>query len=303
MNEGPRHGRFLGMHRGGWHRVAYTDWGDVRSNHVVVCVHGLTRNSRDFDALARALAPSCRVVCIDVVGRGDSDWLDDPTGYAFPTYEADAAALLARATAGASDPSRLAIDWVGTSMGGLLGMVLAARSGTPIRRLVLNDIGPYIASAALHRINASHARAAAEFETLDAVERQMRVTYAGFGPLTDAQWREVALHGSRRSEKGTFRLACDPAVIAGPARSGSVDANAADEAPPPLDLWRSWDRIRCPTLALRGAASDVLDAQTARDMRLRGPRARVVEFTGIGHAPWLADEAQIAPVREFLLAP
>jgi len=298
MEAQPRHGHLLGVHRGGWHRVAYTEWGDAANPHVVVCVHGLTRNSRDFDALARALAPSCRVVCMDVVGRGDSEWLADGSAYGFPVYEPDAAALIARVTAGA-DPQRACVDWVGTSMGGLLGITLAARAGTPIRRLVLNDIGPYLSSSALQRIRASHARASAEFESVEAVEQQMRATYSTFGPLRDAQWRELAVHGSRRTDRGTFRLACDPAVV-GAASQG--DAKAAEDAPQPLDLWRAWDRIRCPTLALRGACSDVLAGETARDMQARGPRARVVEFAGIGHAPWLMDEAQIAPVRDFLLA-
>jgi len=300
MNEEPRHGRLLGVHRGGWHRIAYTEWGDRSNPHIVVCVHGLTRNSRDFDALARSLASDCRVVCMDVVGRGDSEWLSDPAGYGFPLYEADAAALIARITATARDPDSVVLDWVGTSMGGLLGITLAARAGSPIRRLVLNDIGPYLSSAALQRIKATHARAAAEFDTVEAVERQMRVTYTTFGPLSHAQWRELAVHGSRRTDRGPLRLACDPAVIGPTAQTAG--AESAEDAPPPLDLWRAWDRLRCATLVLRGERSDVLAADTAREMQARGPRARLVEFAGVGHAPWLMDEAQVAPVREFLLA-
>jgi pimeloyl-ACP methyl ester carboxylesterase len=296
----PRHGRLLGVHRGGWHRIAYTEWGDASNPHVVVCVHGLTRNSRDFDTLARSLASACRVVCMDVVGRGDSDWLPDPAGYGFAVYEPDAAALVARITATAPDPDRVVIDWVGTSMGGLLGITLAARALTPIRRLVLNDIGPYLSSAALQRIRSTHTRAAAEFESIEAVERQMRVTYSTFGPLGDAQWRELAVHGSRRTGRGTLRFACDPAVI-GPAAQ-TAGAEPAQDVPPPLDLWRAWERIRCATLVLRGERSDVLSADTASKMQARGPRARLVEFAGVGHAPWLMEEAQLAPVRDFLLA-
>ncbi len=302
MEQQPRHGRLLGVHRGGWHRVAYTEWGDAANPHIVLCVHGLTRNSRDFDELARALAPACRVVCMDVVGRGDSDWLPDGSAYGFPVYEPDAAALIARVTAGAPDPGRVVIDWVGTSMGGLLGMMLAARAGTPIRRLVLNDIGPYVSSGALERIRASHAHATAESASLEDVERQMRVTYATFGPLTDSQWRQLALRGSRRTDRGTYRYACDPAVVGAVAQPAGTGGQPAEEAPPPLDLWRAWDRIRCATLALRGACSDVLTREIADRMQARGPRARLVEFAGIGHAPWLMDAAQIAPVRDFLLA-
>lgn len=302
MQQQPRHGSLLGVHRGGWHRIAYTEWGDAGHPHVVVCVHGLTRNSRDFDALAQALSSHCRVVCMDVAGRGDSDWLADASGYGFPVYEPDAAALIARVTTGARDPGAIAIDWVGTSMGGLLGIMLAARAGTPIRRLVLNDIGPYISSAALQRIRATHARAAAEFETIEAVERQMRATYATFGPLDDAQWRRLAVHGSRRTDRGMYRFACDPAVVGPVAQPASGDARAVEEPPPPLDLWRAWDRMRCPTLVLRGERSDVLTEETAGQMQARGARARLVEIPGVGHAPWLVDPAQIAPVVDFLLA-
>ncbi len=289
----PRHGSLLGVHRGGWHRLAYTEWGDTRNRHVVVCVHGLTRNSRDFDALARTLSSECRVVCLDVVGRGDSEWLEDKTGYGFGTYEPDVAALFARITAGDADPARTMIDWVGTSMGGLLGMTLAARAATPIRRLVINDIGPSVSSAALARVARSHAKAHAELATLEEVERQLRETYATFGPLDDAQWRILAQHGARRTERGTYRIACDPGVVAAP--------NAGEDPPAPLDLWRVWDRIRCPVLVLRGSRSDVLTADIALEMQSRGPGARVVEFANIGHAPWLMTPAQIAPVRDFLL--
>lgn len=298
MEHQPRRHRFLGVHRGGWHGVAYTEWGDAHNPRLVVCVHGLTRNSRDFDALARALAPHRRVVCMDVAGRGDSDWLAEPEGYGLPLYEADTAALLARASAGV-DPAEFTVDWVGTSMGGLLGITLAARAGTPVRRLVLNDIGPCLSVAALARIKATHARAAAEFASLEDVERQMRETYATFGPLDDAQWRTLAVHGSRLTERGMYRFACDPAVL-GPG-PGAAAPDGKDDAARPVDLWRAWDRIRCETLVLRGGLSDVLEADTARDMQARGPRARLVSFPGIGHAPWLADAAQIAAVTGFLL--
>lgn len=298
MEHEPRRQRFLGVHRGGWHRVAYTEWGDADNPSVVVCVHGLTRNGRDFDALARALAPHRRVVCMDVAGRGDSDWLADPAGYGLPLYEADAAALLARVSAG-SDPAELAVDWVGTSMGGLLGITLAARAGTPLRRLVLNDIGPYLSLAALARIKATHARAAAEFASVEDVERQMRETYATFGPLDEDQWRTLAIHGSRPTGRGMYRFACDPAVVGLGPKAAAPDGR--EDAARPVDLWRAWDRVRCETLVLRGELSDVLEADTAREMQTRGPRARLVSFPGIGHAPWLADAAQIAAVTGFLL--
>ncbi|HZE10678.1 MAG TPA: alpha/beta hydrolase [Burkholderiales bacterium] len=308
----PRLNHFLSLGPHGFHRVAYTEWGDPAGQHIVVCVHGLTRNSRDFDELAEYLAVrGCRVVCMDVVGRGDSDWFEHKGDYGFAQYLSDAAALLARVTAaphrisllrrlqGASVGQR--IDWVGTSMGGLIGMMLAARSGSPIRRLVLNDVGPLISWSALVRLKLASTGAGARFASLKDVEEHLREACASFGPLKDEQWRRLAAHGSRLGKDGAYRLAYDPAIMT--ARSGSnAGVEFGSDFMFGIDLWQTWDAIECPTLVLRGAESELLPESTARRMQERGPRVKLAQFTGIGHAPWLMSIDQIEMVADFILA-
>jgi pimeloyl-ACP methyl ester carboxylesterase len=280
----------LGLSASGFHHLSYTEWGDARSPHVVVCVHGLTRNARDFDFLAQALEPHCRVICPDVVGRGQSDWLACKEDYAYPQYLADMTAVIARVSEHLEPDAR--IDWVGTSMGGLIGMLLAAQPGHPIRRLVLNDVGPLVPRAALERI-ASHVGKAPRFASLEEAERYVRLVSAPYGPLTDAQWRHLTEHNARREADGTWAMNYDP---------GIADAFAAWRLQD-IDLWSLWDRVACPVLAVRGMESDVLLEHTAQEMTRRGPRARLIELPGIGHAPTLMAPDQIQAVRDFLLAP
>lgn len=270
----------------GLHRMAYLEWGDPRNPDVLVCVHGLTRCARDFDDLARALAGRYRVVCPDVVGRGDSDWLQDPMLYGLPQYVADMVTLIARLDVPA-------VHWIGTSMGGLIGMALAAQKGTPIGRLVINDAGPVIARGALERIG-TYVGQAPVFASVDQAEQYVRAVSAPFGPHGDAQWRFLTEIVLRKNEDGSFRMHYDPA-IAEPFRRQMPEGD--------LELWPLWDAVRCPTLVLRGERSDLLSRETCRAMSERGPKAKVVEIPGIGHAPTLMFEEQIAPVREFLLAP
>src|SRR5436309_3009528 len=241
---------FQALANGSFHRIAYTDWGNLSNPHVVVCVHGLSRNSRDFDFLAAALTPECRVVCMDVAGRGDSEWLEDKSYYSFATYQSDAAAMLARACA----PR---IDWVGTSMGGLIGMLLAARPGSPIRRLVLNDVGPLIPWGALLRLKGYITRGK-RFTSLDEVELYLREVCASFGPLTDAQWRHLARHGARLSSEGEYQLTYDPKI--GDGLHGHVDPEfpLGPALLRGLDLWNIWSKLAIPPLVLSGAESDVL---------------------------------------------
>jgi len=266
------------------HRLSYVEWGNLRSARTLVCVHGLTRCARDFDALARALLPGFRVVCVDLPGRGDSDWLADPMQYVLPTYLNDVVTLIARLDVDA-------VDWVGTSLGGLVGMALAARAGAPIRRLVVNDAGPVVKAAALERI-ASYVGKAPTFSDLAEAERYIRSVSAPFGPHTDAEWRFMTESMLRPAGDGRLRLHYDPAI----AVAYNIQQPFKD-----LESWSAWDAIRCPTLVLRGAESDLLTRETADEMMRRGPRARLVEFAGVGHAPTLMHEDQIAPVREFLL--
>lgn len=296
---------FLSLGPHGFHRVAFYDWGSSTNPHVVVCVHGLTRTGRDFDALARALAGECRVVCPDIVGRGKSDWLAKRHDYGYPVYVSDMAALMARTwgrngvngfsleklmrkVRGRDEAPR--IDWVGTSMGGLIGMFIASKPNSPIRRLVVNDIGPFVPAAALKRL-ASYVGKNPRFSSLEELTAYLRQIAAPFGPLSDAEWRHLALHSSRQYDDGAWGFVYDP-QIASALRPPFTDVN----------LWPVWDQVRCPTLILRGADSDLLLKKTAQEMLTRGPKSQLIEFPGVGHAPTLTSTEQIAAVREFLLA-
>ncbi|HET9735608.1 MAG TPA: alpha/beta hydrolase [Burkholderiales bacterium] len=296
----------------GFHRIAYTEWGDPAAERVVVCAHGLTRNARDFDFLARRLARRWRVLCLDVVGRGRSEWLAKKADYGFDLYQSDAAALLARATAPGRRtllawllrllPGRArSVDWVGTSMGGIIGMLLAARAGSPIRRLVLNDVGATIPWSALSRMKGLMRRHE-PFADMRAVVRHVREVYAGFGPLTDAQWRHLARHSVTRLKDGRYQLAYDPALEASLWNGSDLDMPIGMELVRGINLWRHWDAIRAPTLLLRGGDSDVLPRDVAREMLGRGPKAQLVEFQGIGHAPALMADDQIRAIERFLAA-
>ena len=288
---------------GGGHRMAWWQWGDAQAPHLVVCAHGLSRQGRDFDVLARALLARAaaqgrplRVACPDVVGRGESDWLPDPMGYQFPTSAADMLAMLG-ALHGQAAIAQL--DWVGTSMGGLIGMTLAGAPGlplpVPIRRLVLNDVGPAIEWTALARIG-QYLGKAGTFATVEAAAAALRAVSQGFGPHTDDEWMALSRPMLRPLPEGGWRLHYDPA-IAVPYRAMTREATAQGEAA----LWQLYDGVKAETLVLRGAESDLLSAATLKAMRERGPRARAVEFAGVGHAPTLVAADQVRVVLDFLL--
>jgi len=276
---------FPALGQGGFHRVAYTEWGDPDNPRVLVCVHGLTRNGRDFDDLARALSDTWRVLCPDVAGRGESEWLADKAQYAYPTYCADMASLIARSGADT-------VDWVGTSMGGLIGMMLAAQHATPIRRMVLNDVGSFVPRASLERI-AKYVGTDPQFAGVSELEAHLRVINGSFGPLTDEQWGHLAEHSARTAADGSVRFKYDPG-IALPFKAGPL----AD-----VDLTAVWSTVRCPVLIVRGCESDLLLEETAKKMVSSRDGVKLVEFPGIGHAPALMDAAQIRAVSEFLRAP
>ena len=297
---------FQSLGNGAFHRIAYTDWGDVANPHVVLCVHGLARNSRDFDFLAAALADHCRVACMDVAGRGESEWLENKSHYTFSTYQNDAAAMLARATAPPKPKwlrkrsAKAKLDWVGTSMGGLIGMFLAAKRGSPIRRLVLNDVGALIPWSALFRMKGYITRGRS-FKSVDEVEAYVRNVCAPFGPLTDAQWRHLAQHTARQNGDDSYALRYDPAI--GENLHGHVDPEfpMGPDMMRGIDLWNVWSKVECPVLVLRGAQSEVLLKKTVDEMRERKPDLEVAEFEGVGHAPALMSADQIRVVKEFLL--
>jgi pimeloyl-ACP methyl ester carboxylesterase len=267
------------------HRVAYVEWGEAGNPDVVICVHGLARCARDFDNLARALSERYRVVCPDIAGRGDSDWLADPMLYVIPQYVSDMVTMIARL-----DVAR--VHWVGTSMGGLIGMALAAQKDSPVSKLVLNDAGPVVAKTALERIG-EYLGKAPSFPSVEAAEQVIRAVSAPFGPHSDAEWRFLTEVVLRKNPDGSWRFHYDP-KIAEPYRKHMPDKD--------LELWPLWDAESCPTLVIRGAQSDLLSKATAEEMTRRGPKAKLVELPGIGHAPSLLHEDQIAIVREFLVA-
>ncbi len=278
--------QLLCLNSQGFHRLHYTDWGDPANPRAVICVHGLTRNCRDFDALAAALQDELRVISVSIAGRGLSDWLPNKDDYGYPQYMSDMTALLARITAtGARD-----IQWVGTSMGGMLGMLLACRPNTPIRRLVLNDVGTLIPKASMERIGA-YVGQDPRFDSFEAFERYVRTVSAPFGPLTDSQWQHLARHNARQHADGRWGVIYDPDIAQPFRKSAARD----------IVLWNPYEAIRCPTLLLRGAESDLLLRDTALEMTRRGPKPQLVEFAGVGHAPALMADDQIAVVREFLL--
>lgn len=288
------------------HRMAYWAWGTAGAEHTVVCVHGLSRQGRDFDVLAQALVArvaqaggSIRVICPDVVGRGQSDWLADPQGYQLPAYAADMLALLAHL-----QPKTL--DWVGTSMGGLIGLAVCAHAasvGASVRRLVLNDVGPVIQWEALARIGTYLGRSV-QFASLQQAADAMWAISSSFGPHTPAQWLELSRYmvkpvpggDGTPNAQGPVTLHYDPA-IAVPFASVTQESAAQGEAL----LWQLYDSITAQTLLLRGAQSDLLSPQTAQQMTERGPHARLVEFSGVGHAPTLIAPDQVDTVASFLL--
>lgn len=285
-----RSDHYLSLGPAGFHTLAYKEWGHSRAQKTCICVHGLTRNSRDFDWLAASLmqAGDRRIVCPDIIGRGESDYLSPVSmhAYGYPQYISDSTALLAHLNA--ED-----VDWIGTSMGGLIGMFLAAYPHTPIRSLVLNDVGPFIPKAAIEKLQ-SYVGNDVMFPTLLAVEEYLRHIHAPFGVLTDEQWHHMALHTARKMPTG-YTLAYDPNI-------GKVlRALEAQD----VDLWAIWDQITCPTLVIRGTESNLLLPDTVREMQKRGPGRRglvsVIEIKGAGHAPGLRAPNQIDAIRSWLV--
>ncbi len=283
-----REGKVKCLSAAGFHHMAYVEWGDAANPKVLVCVHGLTRCARDFDFLAQALADDYRVVCPDVVGRGRSDWLRNKSLYGLEQYCADMTTLLARLNVET-------VHWVGTSMGGLIGMVMASQPESPITRLVLNDVGPMITVASLVRIG-EYLGNAPRFDSIEQAEAFVRVVSAPFGRFSDAQWRHLTVHVTRTAADGKVEFAYDPGIVVH-FRELQESGGGKD-----IELWPFYDGIGCPTLLLRGETSDLLTHDAALQMSRRGPRATLVEVPGVGHAPMLMDDSQVAPVRGFLLA-
>ncbi|HEX4333136.1 MAG TPA: alpha/beta hydrolase [Usitatibacter sp.] len=265
----------------GWHFMRYTDWGDANNKRVLLCVHGLTRNARDFDYLAERLCDVYRVICPDVPGRGRSDWLRNPGDYTYSLYGTDMATLIASLQAET-------VDWVGTSMGGIIGMLLAATPGSPLRKLVLNDVGCVIPKAAVERIG-QYVGKEPQFESLDALEAAMR-SASPFGELTAEQWRHLSLHVARHDADGRWRFRYDPGI-----------AKVFHAVPPAeVNLRPFWREVYGPVLVIRGENSDLLLPETVDEMCTRPHTERFI-VARTGHAPMLMDDAQAGVVRRFLL--
>jgi pimeloyl-ACP methyl ester carboxylesterase len=267
------------------HRIAYTHWGDPTNPKVLICVHGLTRNSRDFDSLAAVLASHYRVICPDVVGRGQSDWLSHPEQYTSEVYLADMLALLKHF-------NLKQVDWLGTSMGGLIGMILAAQQPSLIRCLILNDIGPFIPKESLIPLTQRLTQSPPQFTALSEAEQFLRLIHSQFGPLTDSQWQHLTQHSTQLHEDGYYCLAYDPKIA-------HTFQSAADSD---TDLWSTWQMLRCPVLLLHGEQSLLLSTTTIAQMQKIHPQLKVVTFPGIGHAPALMAKEQIHIIQEWLLS-
>jgi pimeloyl-ACP methyl ester carboxylesterase len=276
-----REGAVLCMDLHGFHRMRYVEWGDPSNKRVLICVHGLTRSGRDFDYLAQALSDQYRVVCPDVVGRGRSDWLRDPADYTYPTYCNDMTTLIASLHAET-------LDWLGTSMGGLIGMIMASLPGSPIRKLVMNDIGAVVPKAALQRIGQYVGREPS-FDSLDSLEAAMK-SISPFGELTGPQWRHLAEHVAKQDEKGRWLFRYDPRLGEGFTAVMNQD----------VDLRAYWNTVHGPVMLIRGESSDLLTAEIFEEMGKR-PRTERLVVPRTGHAPMLMDDFQVGAVRRFLL--
>jgi pimeloyl-ACP methyl ester carboxylesterase len=272
--------------------MAYKEWGDPANPHVLVCVHGVTRVAGDFDTLAASMSDRYRVVCPDVVGRGRSSRLRDPGHYTVPQYVADMVTLIARVTADNEDE---AVHWVGTSMGGLIGMVLASFEDSPIRRLVLNDIGPVLDQAALARIG-EYIGQDVRFPSFEEGARFVKEVSSSFGPHSEDEWNKLARDVLVQEPGGEWVRHYDLG-LAKPFAAITPERAEQDQ----VALWAAFDAIRCPTLLIRGEESDLLSRATAEEMTRRGPKPQLAEIPGVGHAPTLLHAHQIAVVRNFLI--
>lgn len=279
-----RAGSVLSVSKNGFHRIAYVEWGDPASDRVALCVHGLSRQGRDFDRLAAHLAArGWRVICPDLVGRGQSDWLRDPEEYNLPQYTVDMTVLIARLGV-------KKVTWIGTSLGGLIGMVVAGQADTPVSKLIVNDIGPFLPWQALHRLASSVRNSPTTFISYPAAIAFYRQSLAPFGSLSDDEWDHLARYNIAILPDGSCRKFADPEITAAFKPGWYFN----------LSLWSTWDSIQCPVYGLRGAESDLLSPAIANEMGRRGPRAEIVDIPNCGHAPALMADDQMELITGWL---
>ncbi len=290
---------FLGLSEAGFHRIAYVEWGMQNNSLPILCVHGLTRNGRDFDSLAEYLASfGCHVFCPDIVGRGDSDWLKDPLHYTYEQYIADMNAMIARI----NTPQ---IDWIGTSMGGLIGMIMASLPNTPIRRLVLNDVGPQIPVKAISRMT-KYAGKDPEFSSMDEAKKYFKIIYADFGSMTEEQWQHFTENSIREIAPNRFTTKIDHGIKRSPAKSKLAwklvfDPHKAFEGTLfDVDLWQIWRKVTCPVLVIHGSHSDLLLPEIIEKMHRLHPNMETLEIPDVGHAPLLQNPAHQEIIYRWL---
>lgn len=267
----------------GVHRMAYRVWGNPDNPRVLICVHGLARNGHDFDELARSLSDTYRVVCPDIVGRGESDWLPEGAPYEIGQYIQDMMVLIGRLKVEK-------VSWLGTSMGGIIGQALAALPGSPINRLILNDIGARVPKESLKRISLYMGER--RFSSLDDVETYLRDTYPALAGISDKQWQELARHAVRVLPSGQLALHYDPAIAEATRKAAAMDQD--------IDLWPFWYSITCPRALIWGEQSDVLDMPTVTQMQAHTPDLEILALPEIGHAPSLMEDDQIRWIKDWL---
>jgi pimeloyl-ACP methyl ester carboxylesterase len=272
---------FHSLHPDGFHKLHYLEWGDPLNQNVVVCVHGLSRNARDFEFLARELARNYRVISVDMPGRGLSEHLSDPEFYNFPQYVSDLVALIARLNV-------TSIDWVGTSMGGLLGMIFASKKNSPIKRLVLNDVGPFVSAESMVKIR-NYISIAPNLQNFEKSKKYISQILRPFGDLDDDMWSHLALHSTKQLEDGSYILSYDPKI-----------ASAFSEKPEDINLWSFWRDVKCPILLLRGEKSEILTMEIAEEMQNGERPVEFIEFKNTGHAPSLMEKDQITAIYDWL---
>lgn len=273
---------FLSHHHSGFHRVAYMEWNKNHKDRVVLCVHGLTRNGRDFDVLAEALQEDFRVICVDLPGRGKSDWLPGPECYGFYSYIDTLTTLIARLDVES-------VDWIGSSMGGGLGIVMASMASSPIQKLILNDCTPIFEPTGNGGVQAFSGKVRT-FENLDTVEAYLRKVYATLAPMTDDQWQHLAKHSVFFSDDGFYRLNYDPTFFQAPHIPRSDEERLA-----------AWEKIICPIYLMRGCKSDLVTPRVVEISKKTQPKMKVVDILEAGHTPSLNDDFQIKTIRKWLM--
>lgn len=280
---------YCGATPAGFHQIAYREYGD-KKNPCIIAVHGLTRNAYDFHALGCQLQGEYRFIAVDMPGRGQSDPLRDPAYYTYYQYANDLISLI----------SRLDVTecyWVGTSMGGLLGMILASLPGSPIRKLILNDIGPFVSHDVIQRIR-RYAGVEVKTPTRAELEAIAHEIYAPFGPISQENWRKVMDHNIRELEDGTFTFAYDCRVT----QQFDTELSTAQNTDPKgnLTFWPYWDALTCDVMVIHGAQSDLLTRSILDKMASRGPQFHYHCVKEAGHAPWLLDPSLLDEIHRWL---